>query len=355
MLSSLAHKTVECTVGPVLPDAKAAGNAAPRVSVIIPSYKAAATLERAAQSVMNQTEEDLEIIIVDDASPDETWNVALQLQRSDKRVRVERLAANSGKSHVMNFATNLARGKWIALLDADDWYAPNRIEQLVGAAEARGVEMAADNLYIIDNHAGLCSGTGFPIHGSTRLIDLDVFLKTSNPTARYDYGMLQPIYRADFIREHALDYYEPARIGEDFYQLLCFFQAGGRAIVLDTPFYYYIEPFGTISRQWAQPTRSQYNYASMLETHEHFSSRLGTSLNVQQKALLDHRKSGIETMISIHQIGLCRKNGDFKGMLERIAYAPPRVWGVVCKRLASRLRTVLLPPKGSPILGGQAS
>lgn len=327
----------------------------PRVTVIIPSYKAAATLERAVVSVIGQTETNLEIIIVDDASPDATWDVAVQLQRSDSRVRVERLAANAGKSHVMNFATSLARGKWIALLDADDWYAPDRIERLVDAAEARGVEMAADNLYIIDNHAGLCSGTGFPIQGSSRLVDLDAFLETSNPTAKYDYGMLQPVYRADFIRKHALDYYEPARIGEDFYQLLCFFQAGGRAVVLDTPFYYYVEPFGTISRRWAQPTRSVYNYASMLETHQHFSRHLGAGLNPRQKTLLDDRRSGIEAMISLHQIGKCAQSGDLRGLLSRIADAPPRLWRVLGRKLLARLRTAVIPPKGHPIFGGHAS
>lgn len=337
------------------PDGSEAGTE-PRVTVIIPSYKAAATLERAARSVMNQTETSLEIIIVDDASPDATWEVALRLQRSDRRVRAERLAANAGKSHVMNFATGLARGKWIALLDADDWYAPDRIEQLVDAAEARGVEMAADNLYIVDNHAGVCSGTGFPMQGSsTRLIDLDVFLETSNPTAKYDYGMLQPVYRADFIRKHALDYYEPARIGEDFYQLLCFFGAGGRGVVLETPFYYYVEPFGSISRRWAQPTRSAYNFVSMLETHEHFSNCLGPGLNPRQKALLDYRKSGIEAMIALYQVGACVKNRDVKGAIEKIGDAPPRFWTVVGKRLASRLRMALLPPKGRPIFGLPAS
>ncbi len=321
----------------------------PRVSIIIPAYKAAATLEKAARSVMEQTERSLEIIIVDDASPDDTYGVAMRLRELDGRVRVERLAANSGKSHVMNFATSLARGRWIALLDADDWYAPERVERLVAAAERHGVEMAADNLYVIDNHAGLCTGTGFPIQGSQRLLDLDVFLETSNPTAKYDYGMLQPVFRADFIRKHAVDYYEPARIGEDFYQLLCFFEAGGRAVVLDTPLYYYVEPFGSISRRWAQATRSPYNFESMLETHKHFASVLGPRLSRRHRALLDRRRAGIEAMISLHQINVCVKRNDFGGVLGRVIHAPPRFWKVVGRRVMMRLRSLLAPPRGSPI------
>ena len=325
------------------------GHGHPRVSVIIPAYKAADTLEKAARSALDQTERSLEVIIVDDASTDGTWTVALRLRDLDERVRVERLAANSGKSHVMNFATGLARGRWIALLDADDWYAPNRVERLVAAAELHGVEMAADNLYVIDNHAGLCTGTGFPIQGSQRLIDLDVFLETSNPTAKYDYGMLQPVFRADFIREHAVDYYEPARIGEDFYQLLCFFEAGGRAIVLDTPLYYYVEPFGSISRRWAQATRSPYNFEAMLQTHKHFAAVLGPRLSPRHRYLLDRRQAGIEAMIALHQIDACVSRSDFAGALERVLRAPPRFWRVICRRLVARLRAVLAPPRGSPI------
>lgn len=324
-------------------------DARPRVSVIIPSYRAADTLEKAARSALNQTEEDLEIIIVDDASPDDTWNVAQRMKLLDKRVRIERLPANCGKSHVMNFATKLARGEWIALLDADDWYAPHRVERLIEAAEAYDVDMAADNLYIVDNHAGLCAGTGFPDQGQRRLVDLDVFLRTSNPTARYDYGMLQPIFRADFIRRHAIEYYEPARIGEDFYQLLCFFEAGGKAVVLDTPFYYYVEPFGSISKRWAQSTRSPYDFESMLETHEHFSKLLAPRLTPRQRRLLDRRRSGIAAMISFHRINKCLTGNDLMGAFDHIAETSPRFWKLICRKLALRLRATFSPPKGSPI------
>ena len=322
----------------------------PRVSVIIPSYRVADTLKKAVESVIDQTEKDLEIIIVDDASPDGTWNVACQLKAYDARIRIEKLTKNHGKSYVMNFATGLARGKWIAILDADDWFAPNRIERLIAAAEVCGVEMAADNLYFIDKHADLCAGTAFPCRGSQRLVDLDTFLKMSKPTENYDFGMLQPIFRADFIREHSIEYYEPARIAEDFYQLLCFFVVGGRAVVLDTPFYYYVQPFGTISRQWSHETRSRYNFESMLETHNHFSGILRSRLNGRQRRLLDRRKAGIEAMISFHQIRECIVRNDFKGAFIRIFMASPRFWQVILNRLSLRIRKLCSPRKGVQIL-----
>ncbi len=321
----------------------------PQVTVIVPAYNAAATLELAVRSVMRQTMPDLEIIVVDDASSDATCDVAQRLQLLDDRIRIERLACNGGKSFVMNHATGLARGKWIALLDADDWYAPDRLERLIDAAEAAGADMVADNLAFVDSHAKLCSGTGFPERGVRHPVDLDAFLEMSNPTARYDYGMLQPIFRADFIRMHDINYYQPARIGEDFYQLLCFFAAGGRAIVLDTPLYFYVEPFGAISRRWAQPNRSRYRFESMLETHRHFASLLAERLSPRQQALLRRREAGITAMILLHQTHECVRKGDIRGALHRVFRAPARLWLIISRKLASRLRALLFPPQGSPV------
>ena len=323
---------------------------APRVSIIIPAYNAQDTLDKAVSSALGQTEVSVEVIIVDDCSVDATWDLARRLAATDPRVRVARLPANRGKSHVMNYATELARGSWIALLDADDWYAPTRIERLVDAAEACDVEMAADNLYFVDNHAHLCTGVGFRPNGSQRIVDLDAFLQMSDPTARYDYGMLQPVFRADFIRRHSLDYDERARIGEDFYQLLCFFQVGGRGIVLDTPMYYYVEPFGSISKCWAQPTRSRYCYESMLETHRYFAGVLGPRLDPWQRDLLDRRGAGITAMVTLHQMSECLVRRDPSGFLRRVVRTTPEFWAVLCRKLVARARATIFPKRGTPIL-----
>ena len=321
----------------------------PRVSIIIPAYNAAITLEKAVLSALAQTEASVEILIVDDASVDATWDVARRLADTDPRVRVARLPANRGKSHVMNFATALARGTWVALLDADDWYAPTRIERLVDAAERCGVEMAADNLYFVDNHAHVCTGVGFAPHGTQRIVDLDAFLEMSDPTARYDYGMLQPVFRADFLHRHHLDYDERARIGEDFYQLLCFFQAGGRGVVLDAPLYYYVEPFGAVSRRWAQSTRSRYRYESMLETHRYFAGVLGPRLDSRQRRLLDRRGAGIGAMVTLHQTYECIARRDASGALGRLVRTKPEFWAVLCRKLVARARAAIFPRPGTPI------
>src|SRR4029077_15686327 len=103
-----------------------------------------------------------ELLIVDDASRDDSLALARRLAGDDNRISVIALPINRGKSHAMNFALERARGHWIAVLDADDWYEPDRLAVLVGAGEAHGVHLVAANQYFHDAAADHVVGTAFP-------------------------------------------------------------------------------------------------------------------------------------------------------------------------------------------------
>ena len=94
-----------------------------RFSVIIAVYNGAATIERAIDSILNQTQKAHEIIVVDDGSTDNTAEV---VQRFSDVVRYI-YQDNAGVSAARNNGVGHATGNWIAFLDADDWYYPNRI------------------------------------------------------------------------------------------------------------------------------------------------------------------------------------------------------------------------------------
>ncbi|HUX65314.1 glycosyltransferase family 2 protein [Sulfuricella sp.] len=96
----------------------------PRFSVIIPAYNAAATLARALDSVLAQTWPAHEIIVVDDGSCDATAAVAAAY--GDKVRYLYQL--NAGVSAARNAGAQAASGDWLAFLDADDWYYPNRLK-----------------------------------------------------------------------------------------------------------------------------------------------------------------------------------------------------------------------------------
>lgn len=101
-------------------------DSAPLVSVIIPTYNSAGTLRRAIGSVLSQTYAPLELIVVDDASSDETPGLVSAIQ--DDRLRNLRLDKNGGVSNARNKGIEIARGEFIAFLDADDEWLPDKLK-----------------------------------------------------------------------------------------------------------------------------------------------------------------------------------------------------------------------------------
>lgn len=111
----------------------------PAVSVIIPVYNRSHVIERAVQSVLNQTCQDFEVIIIDDASSDNTWKKLDKL--NDKRIRKIRNRKNRGPAGSRNIGIREARGKYIAFLDSDDEWLPQKIEKQVQVLEATSSEV----------------------------------------------------------------------------------------------------------------------------------------------------------------------------------------------------------------------
>lgn len=116
----------------------------PKVSVIIPSYNHACFIGEAVESVLMQTEQDLELIIVDDGSTDDTLSV---LERfSDSRMRVIP-QAHKGAYAALNRGLKEANGRYLAILNSDDVYHPRRLEKLIAKLE-RGTHMGLIGSYI---------------------------------------------------------------------------------------------------------------------------------------------------------------------------------------------------------------
>jgi peptidoglycan/xylan/chitin deacetylase (PgdA/CDA1 family) len=109
--------------------------AAPRISVVVPAHDAAATLPEALDSLLAQTYEDWEAVVVDDGSTDATVAVAERYAGRDSRIRVVR-RAQGGASAARNTGVAAARGEWLLLLDADDWLLPHALRTLVDVAGA---------------------------------------------------------------------------------------------------------------------------------------------------------------------------------------------------------------------------
>lgn len=107
----------------------------PAVSVIMPAYNCADTIGYALESLMRQSYADMEIIVVDDASTDNTANIVLELAQLDPRIRLITLPRNQGAYVARNTGMAEASGVFVTVQDADDWAHPQKIERLALALQ----------------------------------------------------------------------------------------------------------------------------------------------------------------------------------------------------------------------------
>jgi glycosyltransferase involved in cell wall biosynthesis len=110
---------------------------APKASVIIPSYNSAAFIERALNSVLAQTMDDYEILICDDASTDSTCDMVRSFAQVDSRIKLLRLQENGGAAAARNLGLTAACGEYIAFLDSDDEWLPEKLTRQIALMDSR--------------------------------------------------------------------------------------------------------------------------------------------------------------------------------------------------------------------------
>lgn len=113
----------------------------PKISVIMPVYKAERYLSRCVDSILQQTFSDFELILVDDGSPDSSGKICENYASKDKRIKVIR-QENQGVSAARQKGLDTAIGEYIIHADPDDWVEPNWLESLYNAAEGNNADIS---------------------------------------------------------------------------------------------------------------------------------------------------------------------------------------------------------------------
>ena len=112
----------------------------PLVSIIVPVYNVQNSVARCLESICAQTWKDIEVILVNDGSRDESFSICEQFREKDPRiVLVDK--SNSGVSETRNCGMSLAKGKYVQFVDSDDYLDPDFTERLVTAAEANNADL----------------------------------------------------------------------------------------------------------------------------------------------------------------------------------------------------------------------
>jgi succinoglycan biosynthesis protein ExoO len=206
-------------------------------------------------------------------------------------VRLLALPRNGGPAAARNAGLAAARGEWIAVLDSDDWMAPDRLERLIAYARAEGADIVADDMLIVPDLAAAASGKRFLGEKRGRAaIDLAAFARDNQLfKGQRQSGYLKPAFRAGFLKDHALRYDSSVRIGEDFVIVAEALAAGARYAFLPEPLYHYVVRPGSISRVLRRE-----DVDSLLAADDRLLSAYGATLAGAARAALAARRGSLQ-------------------------------------------------------------
>jgi succinoglycan biosynthesis protein ExoO len=217
----------------------------PTVSVILPTFRSGLFVARAINSVLAQEQHVHELIVVDDCSGDDSLATLRAHHGESARVRLLSTDRNGGPGAARNVGLRAATGEWIALIDADDAWAPDRLARLLSLC-TNDADVVFDNITLYDHAAKRVTGPMFasmPQH-----IDVVAMAGERVPGSRYNYGYLKPMIRKSLLDSRSIAY-QDVRVSEDLLFFLDLLLERPRVRISNDAGYIYTAPVGPTSGQ----------------------------------------------------------------------------------------------------------
>lgn len=208
----------------------------PLLTVIIPVYNAQSCLPTALKSVLEQGIEDMEIILINDGSRDNSLAVCKKFAEEDSRIRVLD-QANGGPGAARNTGLKEARGEYISFVDSDDALLPGSHQRLLASAQGNQADLVIAHFNIIINNKTL--DRGYILEDCS--LDRDGFLdKLAHRPGSYYYSALwNKLYRRQVIEENNLLFDQSYGWGEDFDFNMRFYRHVNKVSFIKEPVYTY--------------------------------------------------------------------------------------------------------------------
>ncbi len=213
------------------------------ISVIMPVYNAEKTLAESAASVLSQSYSQIELILVDDGSKDQSLRICREIEKSDPRVRVI-VQENAGPSIARNAAMAVMRGEFVMFADSDDLLSPDACRDMIDALGECDLVIA---------HYFFCMASSESDRGllkGSRVLTEREFLAelVKRPGAFYFSALWNKLYRSCVIRQLKLQFDPFLSWGEDFAFNIQYNHAVAHGVaLLDKPVYHYVKNPGSTS------------------------------------------------------------------------------------------------------------
>lgn len=217
-----------------------------KVSVVVPVYNTERYLGYSINSILSQTYTEIEVILINDGSTDNSLKICNNYAHIDPRVKVVDIK-NGGVGHARNIGIENASGYYLQFVDSDDVIAPDMIETFVHAIELYSKDIVFCGMKIVtleDNNPEdikECTSEGI---GRECVLDRDVFFENMAcllwKTAMLE-GPCNRLYKMDIVKKNQLKFPEDISLGEDFLFNMDYYEKCNGAVLLEQKLYYYLQ------------------------------------------------------------------------------------------------------------------
>ena len=210
----------------------------PKVSVIIPVYKTEDYLRKCLDSVCNQTLKDIEIICINDCSPDGCLEILKEYASKDERIKIIDFKENKGAACARNAGIDAAQGEYLGFVDSDDFIDLDFYEKLYNKALETGADAVKGKLYLYNLKTQKMYLQGW--------IDINDKVKTHK--ANFYFTFTTAIYKKDFLQKYNIKFLENLIHFEDPYFTIHACLHYDKIEIIDSAKYYYVENSNSTSR-----------------------------------------------------------------------------------------------------------
>lgn len=242
------------------------------VTLVIPVYNAKRYLRRCLDSVVGQDYWDMEVLLLNDGSTDESLSICQEYEAQDLRFRVID-KENSGVSDTRNLGIRLAKGKYLLFMDSDDWLADDAVESMVQAAEEHQCDLVIADFYRVN-------GKRYVEKRHIRREDVmsreEFAMEMAKEPADFYYGVMwNKLYRRELVEKHHLSCDVSMNWCEDFLFNLEYIRYGERFLALQKPVYYYRKRKGSLAAtEWKSADAVRLRFA-LLERYKELYQSIG--------------------------------------------------------------------------------
>jgi len=214
----------------------------PKISIIVPAYNSSTTIERCVKSVINQSFQDWELIIVDNGSTDNTADVMIPLSHCDNRIILLK-ENNKGVSNARNKGLDAAKGEYICFVDSDDTVEPDYLEQLAGYSK--------NDLVVCGYYVDTIAEDGYKVKSENYIpnfLEWNTHSSKDCLYATFANGFIHiccnKLFKRSIIEIFDLRF-EPYPVNEDYIFIMNYLLHSNSICVLNKPLYHWIRVVNT--------------------------------------------------------------------------------------------------------------